>query len=355
MYWIISVIILIIVPMGIVLHGRLQQRHRTGPLKHIASQRRREELEDMLKSLYHSLHGTTRPTVSDIAVISNEAGIKPSRAEQLIIILRRAGLVQSDDYHLTPAGCAYALGLIRTHRLYERYLAEHSGYAPEEWHRVAHRMEHRMNADDVAKLDKQLGYPAADPHGDPIPSISHTATKPSDGLAIQELCAGSYLRIQHIEDANASILGRLMGIGLFPGALIKVIRTVPNQIIVLFEGEEHMLSYGEISALTLKTAADLPTEDRPDGFGAFIPENVKRLTELPHWHEAVISGIDVNCRGSARKRLLDLGFVRGSRVSIYLANPLGNPTAYRVRGAGIALRDDQARFILFNPKTLKTL
>ncbi len=355
MCWIFAIIILIMIPMGIGVYRRLQRKHLVGPLKHIASKRQREELEDMLKSLYHNLHGTTHPTTPLITAIANEVHIKPQKAEQLIVTLRQFGLVQPNDYHLTADGCAYALGLIRTHRLYERYLAEHTGYAPEEWHRMAHRMEHRIDAKDIARIDKQLGYPAADPHGDPIPTISHTITQPSDGLTLHELSAGNYLRVMHIEDSNPSVLGKLMGIGLFPGALIRVTEAKPNRTSFLFEGEMHQLSHQEAEALTLKTAENLPAEDRPDSSGAFIPENVKRLTELPLAHEAVVSGIDVNCRGSARKRLLDLGFVRGSRVSIYLINPLGNPTAYRVRGAGIALRDNQARYILFNPKTLRTL
>jgi ferrous iron transport protein A len=47
-------------------------------------------------------------------------------------------------------------------------------------------------------------------------------------------------------------------------------------------------------------------------------------------------------RGLARRRLLDLGLVPGTPVSVAFASPAGNPTAYQVRGALIALRTAQA-------------
>ena len=50
-----------------------------------------------------------------------------------------------------------------------------------------------------------------------------------------------------------------------------------------------------------------------------------------------------------RRRLMDLGFVPGSSISIDMSSPLGNPIAYIVRGAAIALREDQARYILIQP------
>ena len=52
-----------------------------------------------------------------------------------------------------------------------------------------------------------------------------------------------------------------------------------------------------------------------------------------------------------RRRLMDLGFVSGSTISVDMRSPLGNPTAYIVRGAAIALRDDQARYILIQSPT----
>jgi len=51
-------------------------------------------------------------------------------------------------------------------------------------------------------------------------------------------------------------------------------------------------------------------------------------------------------RGLPRQRLLDLGFVPGARVSVYLISPLGEPVAYDIKGSTIALRKEQSDKIL---------
>ncbi|NLC12343.1 MAG: ferrous iron transport protein A [Firmicutes bacterium] len=50
--------------------------------------------------------------------------------------------------------------------------------------------------------------------------------------------------------------------------------------------------------------------------------------------------------GIRRRRLLDLGFVAGAVIKCERKSPLGDPTAYRVRGAVIALRSEEARTII---------
>lgn len=53
--------------------------------------------------------------------------------------------------------------------------------------------------------------------------------------------------------------------------------------------------------------------------------------------------------GTCRKRMLDLGLIRGTRVEAVMTSPSGDPTAYSIRGALIALRDKDAEKILVRP------
>jgi DtxR family Mn-dependent transcriptional regulator len=55
-----------------------------------------------------------------------------------------------------------------------------------------------------------------------------------------------------------------------------------------------------------------------------------------------VIGLAPACLGAARRRLLDLGFVPGTVVGVEFVSPVGDPTAYRVRGSVIALRRKQA-------------
>ncbi len=56
--------------------------------------------------------------------------------------------------------------------------------------------------------------------------------------------------------------------------------------------------------------------------------------------------LDDSCQGYERYRLLDLGVVPGTKIRYALNNPLKEPVAYTIRGAVIALRNDQAKKIL---------
>ena len=49
--------------------------------------------------------------------------------------------------------------------------------------------------------------------------------------------------------------------------------------------------------------------------------------------------------GLERRRLMDLGILPGTHIEVEMKSPMGDPTAYLVRGALIALRREQARQI----------
>jgi ferrous iron transport protein A len=51
-------------------------------------------------------------------------------------------------------------------------------------------------------------------------------------------------------------------------------------------------------------------------------------------------------QGLERRRMMDMGLIPGTRVTVEMSSPLGDPVAYRVRGALVALRHEQARQII---------
>ncbi|MBZ4686521.1 MAG: ferrous iron transport protein [Clostridia bacterium] len=54
-------------------------------------------------------------------------------------------------------------------------------------------------------------------------------------------------------------------------------------------------------------------------------------------------------KDDSRRRLMDLGLVPGTRVEAIRRSPLGDPTAYSIRGATIALRKEEAQKVLVIP------
>jgi len=73
-------------------------------------------------------------------------------------------------------------------------------------------------------------------------------------------------------------------------------------------------------------------------------KNIKPLCHIPIGERVTVCCL--YCNGSIRRRLLDLGLVPGTGVDVLFRSPAGNPTAYRIRGAVIALRNEDAADIL---------
>lgn len=71
---------------------------------------------------------------------------------------------------LTKEGGLLALKVIRKHRLWETFLVKTMGFTWDEVHEVAEQLEHIQSEKLLDRLDRFLGYPKFDPHGDPIPN-----------------------------------------------------------------------------------------------------------------------------------------------------------------------------------------
>lgn len=54
----------------------------------------------------------------------------------------------------------------------------------------------------------------------------------------------------------------------------------------------------------------------------------------------------INSTGDIRRRLLDIGLTEGTKIENVLASPFGDPMAFLIRGALIALRNDDAKNIV---------
>lgn len=73
-------------------------------------------------------------------------------------------------------------------------------------------------------------------------------------------------------------------------------------------------------------------------------KNVHSLNTLPVGKCALVSSLTAS--GIQKRRMLDLGLVHGASVEALHKSPSGDPTAYFIMGAVIALRDEDAEKIL---------
>ena len=73
------------------------------------------------------------------------------------------------------------------------------------------------------------------------------------------------------------------------------------------------------------------------------PLATRTLADLQPGQAGIVA--ELHCTGLERRRLMDLGVVPGTQILAEMHSPLGDPVAYRVRGALVALRAQQARLI----------
>lgn len=296
---------------------------------------RRVMTEDALKRIFEIGLAGRGATRQDLATSLQRPG---REIDALVAEMAAGGLLESEaePLALTPAGHSQALHILRAHRLWERYLADETGFGATEWHQRAHEREHELSAAELDALAARLSHPTHDPHGDPIPTADGRMLAPA-WPDLTELAAGQVARIVHLEDEPAAVYAQLVAEGLAPGMTIRVLERDPQRIRFWSDGDEHLLA--PLLAVNVSVApipADAPApEDAPSA----------RLSGLRPGQRAVVSGIAPACQGSERRRFLDLGILPGTRVEAALASPSGNPVAYRIRGALIALRHDQADFI----------
>ncbi len=292
-------------------------------------------IEDALKHAYDCEYRKTPCTLHSLAGALSLSG---SRTAELIARLQELRLIEEveDCYRLTAAGRSDALRVVRIHRLWERYLSDETGLDPTEWHAEADAREHSTSPQEADSLAVRMGEPRYDPHGDPIPTADGEIA-PQRGKPLSELAAGEVAEIVHLEDEPASIYAQLVAEGLYPGMRVRVLEKTPRR--VRFEGaaEEHVLAPVLAANLTViaHEGADSGAEE----------ESLRNLSALELGEAAQVTSISALCRGLERRRLLDLGIVPGTVVEAELISPSGDPTAYRVRGALIALRREQSDLI----------
>ncbi len=126
--------------------------------------------EDHVKAIYHLGKGEGMVSTNAIA---EKMHTKPSSVTDMIKKLSEKELVDHRRYRgvsLTEAGKRTALAIVRKHRLWEVFLVEKLDFAWDEVHEVAEQLEHIKSEKLIDRLDKYLGRPEVDPHGDPIPS-----------------------------------------------------------------------------------------------------------------------------------------------------------------------------------------
>jgi DtxR family Mn-dependent transcriptional regulator len=141
--------------------------------------------------------------------------------------------------------------------------------------------------------------------------------------------------IVHLEDEPEDVFRRLMTHDLEVGQRVTLRESAPDRLVLDVEGRRVELSPIDAASVFVVAVHEAPA----------VP--ARTLADLRTGERARVRRVRV--AGFARRRLFDLGFTPGAVVECAFPSPLGEPRAYRVRGATIALRPEQARRIEVEP------
>lgn len=191
-----------------------------------------------------------------------EEGIAPRRARiverlhqtgptvsQTVGRMERDGLLTIDDdrlVHLTAAGHAQAVEVMRKHRLVELLLLDVIGLDISLVHEEACRWEHVVSPAVEERLSALLKDPRTSPYGNPIPDIDD-----SGASALQSFRQGNDPLTEVATDAPTTVtvrrigehlqqepeLGAILALGAVPGACVTVASTTRGVSISTAAGE----------------------------------------------------------------------------------------------------------------------
>jgi len=131
-----------------------------------------ESIQHYLREIYKLQAAEGEVTVTALA---RRLHVSDPSASAMVKKLAALELARHERYRgveLTAAGERVAIEVIRHHRLLELYLAETLGLDVDDVHDEADRLEHALSEELEQRIDKALGYPTHDPHGDPIPDAN---------------------------------------------------------------------------------------------------------------------------------------------------------------------------------------
>jgi len=200
-------------------------------------------MQDYLKEIHKLRMDGRKATTSAIA---ERMAVRPPSVTAMLKRLTALGLAKHAPYRsveLTPSGERVALEVIRHHRLLEQYLAQALGLSLDAVHSEADRLEHALSEELEARIDRSLGYPTHDPHGDPIPDAKLRIDR-AHLRTLASLEPGEEATIRRVPGDDDELLRYLTKLALVPGKKVKLRRSEPfgGPLTVRIGKAEHAIS-----------------------------------------------------------------------------------------------------------------
>jgi DtxR family Mn-dependent transcriptional regulator len=172
--------------------------------------------------------------------IADALGNNPASVIDMIKKLTDKKLIDYDKREgvkLTDSGLNDAIQIVRKHRLWEVFLLEKLDYNWDEIHAIAEELEHIKDTTLADRLDKFLGFPEYDPHGDPIPKANGKVPR-SYSVTLANVKEDGEYRVAAVKDTSSAFLQYLLKLNIGIGTSIKLIEKIAydNSLVISISG-----------------------------------------------------------------------------------------------------------------------
>jgi DtxR family Mn-dependent transcriptional regulator len=182
--------------------------------------------------------------------LAHALGVSPGTVTGMLKTLSETNLATYTPYEgarLTAGGKRLALSIIRRHRLLELFLAQTLKMSWDEVHEEAEHMEHATSERLIDRIDAYLGYPAVDPHGDPIPRSDGSLSE-IPGIPLDRFESGRQFRVARVVDQDPAFLRYLSECGLELNACGELLENRPESGAVVCRLGDRNVALGQAAA-----------------------------------------------------------------------------------------------------------
>lgn len=211
--------------------------------------------ENYLKTIFRLLEEASTVSTNQLAA---ELNTKAASVTDMLKRLSEKKLIDYKPYYgvsLTPTGKTVAVNVIRRHRLWEYFLVEKLNFKWDEVHDMAEELEHISSLELIDRLDEFMGYPAYDPHGDPIPNkngqFKREVCKPISMLTVNE--SGP---IAAVREHTPAFLQYLEKLNLLIGNKVKIVEVLEydQSVVLTINGSDNKVSISHDAAKNILIA-----------------------------------------------------------------------------------------------------
>jgi DtxR family transcriptional regulator, iron-dependent repressor len=174
------------------------------------------------------------------ANVARAMQLSPPTVHEMIGRLERDGYITragDKTISFTDSGAEHAEGIVRRHRLIERFLTDVLGIPWDEVHEEAERLEHAMSPVLEERMLAAIGDATTCPHGHPI-----TVGARIEGVPLADVEIGASVKVLRLENEAEDLLHYLKDAGLDPGIEGTVAALDDDEVVVEAAGREiHVL------------------------------------------------------------------------------------------------------------------